>query len=354
MYLAREGADVLLVERGEAGMAASTANAGSLHVQLLSYDFDGESDRGPPIDRLALGPRSITLWREIAAAAGEGLGIRTEGGLMLAETEAEFAWLRAKVAVERSRGIEAHVLGANELRSLAPYLGPHFIGAGFAPGEGQIDPLRGTTALRRLAVQAGARLREGVEVRAITRSSAGFTVETGAGPIRAGRLVNCGGAFAGRIGAMLGVRLPVTGSVQQVIATEATAPAMRHLVAHAGRHLSLKQGDGGHVLVGGGWPGVLDGRGAPRNLRRSIEGNLWIAGRVLPGLAGMQAIRAWTGLAVEVDRAPLLGGVPEVPGLFHAVTSNGYTLAPIAGRMTADAVLGREQVAPEFTLARFN
>jgi glycine/D-amino acid oxidase-like deaminating enzyme len=193
-----------------------------------------------------------------------------------------------------------------------------------------------------------------VEVQAITRSSAGFTVETGAGPIRAGRLVNCGGAFAGRIGAMLGVRLPVTGSVQQVIATEATAPVMRHLAAHAGRHLSLKQGDGGHVLVGGGWPGVLDGRGAPRNLRRSIEGNLWIAGRVLPGLAGMQAIRAWTGLAVEVDRAPLLGGVPEVPGLFHAVTSNGYTLAPIAGRMTADAVLGREQVALEFTLARFN
>lgn len=354
MYLAREGADVLLVERGEAGMAASTANAGSLHVQLLSYDFDGESDRGPPIDRLALGPRSIALWKEIAAAAGEGLGIRTEGGLMLAETEAEFAWLRAKVAVERGRGIETHLLGANELRSLAPYLGPHFIGAGFAPGEGQIDPLRGTATLRRLAIQAGARLREGVEVRAIARAGPGFVVETGAGPIRAGRLVNCAGAFAGRIGAMLGVRLPVVGSVQQVIATEAAAPAMRHLVAHAGRHLSLKQGDGGHVLVGGGWPGVLDGRGAPRNLRRSIEGNLWVAGRVLPALAGMQAIRAWTGLAVEVDRAPLLGGVPGMPGLFHAVTSNGYTLAPIAGRMTADAVLGREQVAPEFTLARFN
>ncbi|HEX8373973.1 MAG TPA: FAD-dependent oxidoreductase, partial [Geminicoccaceae bacterium] len=118
-------------------------------------------------------------------------------------------------------------------------------------------------------------------------------------------------------------------------------------------HLSLKQGDGGHVLVGGGWPGVLDGQGSPRNLRRSIEGNLWVAGRVLPGIGGMHALRAWTGLAVEVDRAPLLGGTPGISGLFHAVTSNGYTLAPIAGRMTADAVLGRAAVPPEFTLARF-
>ena len=187
----------------------------------------------------------------------------------------------------------------------------------------------------------------------MAREAGGFRVTTAGGPIRAGRVVNCAGAFAGRIGAMLGVRLPVVGSVQQVIATEGAVPTMRHLVAHAGRHLSLKQGDGGHVLVGGGWPGTLDAKGAPRNLRRSIEGNLWVAGRVLPALAGMQAIRAWTGLAVEVDRAPLLGETPGVPGLFHAVTSNGYTLAPVAGRMTADAVLGRERVAAEFTLARF-
>ena len=70
-------------------------------------------------------------------------------------------------------------------------------------------------------------------------------------------------------------------------------------------------------------------------------------------IGGLHALRAWTGLAVEVDRAPLLGGTPGVPGLFHAVTSNGYTLAPIAGRMTADAVLGRAAVPPEFSLERF-
>ncbi|MBX9698899.1 MAG: FAD-binding oxidoreductase, partial [Acetobacteraceae bacterium] len=354
LHLAREGADVLVAERGEAGMAASTANAGSLHVQLLTYDFDGETQGGPAIDRLPLGPESIALWREIARDAGEALGIRTEGGLMLAETEAELAWLRAKAAVERRSGLGAHVLGANELRSLAPWLGPEFIGAEFCEGEGQIDPLRGTLALKTLALRAGARLAEGVEVRTIARDGAGFAVATANGTIRAGRVVNAAGPFAGRIGAMLDVALPVAGAVQQVIATEAAAPAVRHLVAHASRHLSLKQGEGGHVLIGGGWPGALDARGAPRGLRRSIEGNLWVAGRVMPGLAGLSAIRAWNGLAPEVDRAPLLGEVPGVPGFFTAVSSLGYTLAPVVGRMTAEAVLGRAAPPACFTLARFN
>ena len=355
LWLARDGADVLLVERGEAGMAASTANAGSLHVQLLSYDFGDHAiaGGGPAADTLPLGPRSIALWRQIAAEAGEGCGIRTEGGLMLAETEAELAWLRGKVGMEKARGIESHVVGANELRSLAPYLDTRFIGAAYCPAEGQIDPLRGTAALRCLVLRAGARLREGVEVQGIARADSGFAVATAAGAIRAGRVVNCAGPFAARIGAMLGVSLPVQGTVQQVIVTEAAAPAMRHLVAHASRHLSLKQGDGGHVLVGGGWPGMVDARHFPRNLRRSMEGNLWIAGRVLPALAGLHAIRAWTGINVHIDRAPILGETPGLPGFFHAVTSNGYTLGPVAGRMTADAVLGREPVPAAFSLARF-
>ncbi len=353
MNLAREGVDVLVVERGEAGMAASTANAGSLHVQLLTYDFDGEQETGPAIDRLPLGPASIALWGEIARDAGESLSIRTEGGLMLAETEEQLAWLRAKVAVERKHGIRSEVLGQNELRSLAPWLGPAFIGAEFVEGEGQIDPLRGSLAMKTLALRAGARLAEGVEVQAIARDGAGYVVTTPGGAIRAGRVVNAAGAFAGRVAGMLGADIPVMGSVQQVIATEAAAPAMRQLVAHAARHLSLKQGEGGHLLVGGGWPGVLDGKGAPRNLRRAIEGNLWVAGRVMPGIEGLHAIRAWNGLAPEVDRAPLLGEIPGLPGFFTVVTSNGYTLAPIVGRMTADAVLGRAAIPACFTVARF-
>ncbi len=81
---------MLVADRSEPGLAASTANAGSLHVQLLSYDFGDKAEAlgtaGPAAATLPLGPRSIDLWKEIARDAGESCGIRTEGGLMLAET----------------------------------------------------------------------------------------------------------------------------------------------------------------------------------------------------------------------------------------------------------------------------
>lgn len=358
LYLAREGVDVLVADRSEPGLAATTANAGSLHVQLLSYDFGDKAEAlgtaGPAMATLPLGPRSIALWREIARDAGETCGIRTEGGLMLAETEEEMAWLRGKTAAERTAGIENHVIGANELRDIAPYLAPRFLGAAFCPDEGQIDPLRGTAALLGLAHKAGARIAGGVEVTGIARDGSGYAVATEAGTIRAGRIVVAAGPWSGRIAALAGVRLPVGGLVQQVIATEPTAPLVPHLVAHAGRHLSFKQGPQGHLLIGGGWPGIHDPvSGTTRNRRDSIEGNLWIAGHVVPAVAGLSVLRAWTGLNVHVDRAPILGEAPGCPGLYAAVTSSGFTLGPVAGRMTADAVLGREAIAPDFSVARF-
>ena len=354
-FLARDGADVLLAERDEAGMAASTANAGSLHVQLLSYDFTDETpdDGGQAAHTLPLAPRSIALWKEIAAEAGEDLGIRTEGGLMLAEDAAGLEWLRRKSAMERRWGIESHVLGANELRALAPALSEHMVGADFVPAEGYGDPLRGTLAVLKLAQRHGARLLRGAEVQAITREGTAWHVRTTKGLIVAGQVVNATGPWAARIGRMVGLDLPVTGTVQQVIVTEPAPPMTKHLVALANRHLSLKQQASGGFLVGGGWFGGFDpASGRTHNLRRNIEGNLWVCARALPVLRSLSFIRSWTGINPAIDRAPILGEAPGLPGFFNAVSANGYTLGPIVGRITADAVRG-EAVDAHYRLERF-
>ncbi|MGH7086874.1 MAG: FAD-dependent oxidoreductase, partial [Acetobacteraceae bacterium] len=106
-YLAREGIDVLVAERDAFTMTASTANAGSLHVQLLAYDFSesGPADGGPAAAALPLGRESIALWTEIAGAAGESLSLVTAGGLMVAEDEGDMRWLAAKVAMEHRYGL---------------------------------------------------------------------------------------------------------------------------------------------------------------------------------------------------------------------------------------------------------
>jgi glycine/D-amino acid oxidase-like deaminating enzyme len=354
-FLARDGVDVLLAERDEAGMAASTANAGSLHVQLLSYDFTDETpeDGGQAAHTLPLAPRSIALWKEIAAEAGEDLGIRTEGGLMLAENAAGLEWLRRKSAMERRWGIESHVLGANELRALAPALSEHMVGADFVPAEGYGDPLRSTMAVLKLAQRAGARLLRGAEVQAIAREGSAWHVQTTKGLIVAGRVVNAAGPWAAGIGRMVGLDLPVTGTVQQVIVTEPAPPMTKHLIALANRHLSLKQQASGGFLVGGGWFGGFDpANGRTHNLRRNIEGNLWVCARALPVLRSLAFVRAWTGINPAIDRAPILGEAAELPGFFNAVSANGYTLGPVIGRITADAVRG-EAVDPHYRLERF-
>ena len=115
--------------------------------------------------------------------------------------------------------------------------------------------------------------------------------------ITAGRVVNATGPWAARIGRMVGLDLPVTGTVQQVIVTEPAPPLTRHLVALAHRHLSLKQQASGGFLVGGGWFGGFDpASGRTHNLRRSIEGNLWVCARVLPALRSLNIVRSWTGI----------------------------------------------------------
>jgi glycine/D-amino acid oxidase-like deaminating enzyme len=337
--LARDGRDVLVLDRGEPGQGASTANAGSLHAQLHAYDAAGDTGEDSPLAALLpLGPRAIALWREIAPDAA----IRTEGGLMLAETEAEFAWLRAKVALERARGLTSEILGPDDLRSAAPWLGEGFAGAAFCPEEGQMDPLAGMVALLRAVRASGARIEGGVSVAALRREGAGFVATTNAGGIRAGRVVNAAGPWAARIAAMLGLSLPVRGAVQQVLVTEAAPVMLRPLVLHAGRRLSLKQGEPGHLILGGAWPGDWDAaRGVTRNRRSSIEGNLAVARDVFPALDRLHLLRAWTGLNVHLDGPPQIGEDPRCPGLFHAVTFNGWTLAPVLGELIADAIAGR-------------
>jgi len=340
---AREGFGTILAERGEPGQGASTANAGSLHIQLHAYDSAGASE-GPQsaaAQVLALGPRSVALWRDIARESAEPLAIRVDGGLMLAETAAQLAALADKVAMERDFGVDSHLLGANELRARFPWLaGGKFAGAAFCAEEGQMDPLRGLSALLALTRAAGVVLRSHAPVTAIAREGSRFVAQTPEGPIRAARVVNAAGPWANHIATMLGAPIPVRATVQQVIATEAASrDLLRPLVLHAGRHLSLKQGEAGHLILGGAWPGELDAKARPRNRRASIEGNLFVARSVLPAIDALHVLRAWTGINVLIP-GPILGADPRVPGLFHAVTFNGWTLAPVIAELLAEQMRG--------------
>jgi glycine/D-amino acid oxidase-like deaminating enzyme len=358
-WLAREGIETMVVERGDLNLQASGANAGSLHVQLLSFDFGRNAPAGGnrAADTLPLGPASIALWQEIQRDTGEDLEVKVSGGLMLAETDDDVAFLKAKIELEKSRGIEAELIGANELRQLEPCIGDVAIAAEWCPGEGKINPLRATYAVVASAKEMGARFRRGSDVQSIEREGAGWKVTTSRGEIRCRRIVNAAGPWAAEVAAKAGITIPVRGAPLQMIVTEPTAPTLGRVVAHAARHLTLKQMASGAFMVGGGWTAGLDERQKlSRALRSSVEGNLWVASRVVPALADLHAVRIWAGMNVNIDRAPILGEVPGLPGFYNCVSSNGYTLAPVLSRLTAEMIAGRSTSLPvePYSIRRFS
>lgn len=345
LFLARAGEDVVVLERAYPGGLASGGNAGSLHAQLLSFDHGARAEAGgaPAARTLPLQRDSILLWQQLEKELGRDFEMKITGGLMVAETEDHLRFLEEKTRVERQMGIECHVIGKTELQRLEPLLSPRMIGAAYCPLEGKINPLVATRHVLDAAVATGARVFDRTEVLAIERDGSGYRIMTSRGLIRAGRVVNAAGAFASRIGRMLGLEVPVFGAPLQMVVTEAAAPAISHLVAHADRHLTLKQAANGNFLIGGGWTAGLDPvHSHPRPLLSSIEGNLWVAQHVVPGLRKLHVIRTWAAMNINIDGAPILGEHPAMPGFFNAVTSNGFTLGPIVGQLTAQLVLGRD------------
>jgi glycine/D-amino acid oxidase-like deaminating enzyme len=136
--------------------------------------------------------------------------------------------------------------------------------------------------------------------------------------------------------------LPVHSAPLQMIVTETAPVLVKQLVAHADRHLSLKQAATGGLIIGGGWTASYDDkRRFNTTLRQSVEGNLWVAQRVLPQMQGLRVLRTWAAMNINIDGAPILGEAPNVKGFYNAVTSNGYTLSPVVARMTVDLLQGR-------------
>ena len=358
LFLARRGHAVAVIDRGYPNTGASGANAGSLHAQLLSFDFGAKAEAGggPAAHTLPFQRDSILLWQQLERELGTDFEIVITGGLMLAENELALRFLDAKTKLEASYGIECHMIGAHEVRNCEPHLTTGIVGASWCPLEGKINPLVATHGILEAIQALGVFVGTAAEVTAIERQSSGFRVITSRGAIRAGRVVNAAGAFAARIGAMAGVKVPVFGAPLQMIVTEATAPTLSCLVAHADRHLSLKQAANGTFVVGGGWTAGLDPvHHHPRPLRTSIEGNLWVAQHVLPTLRKLHVVRTWAAMNINIDGAPIVGEHPAVPGFFNTVTSNGYTLGPVMGQTTAELIVDGQasRDISNFQIARF-
>ncbi|WMS42923.1 FAD-dependent oxidoreductase [Acuticoccus sp. MNP-M23] len=357
LFAARTGARVLVLDRGRINGEASGGNAGSLHLQLLSWDFGAKALAGgsPALLTLPLQKESIALWGELEDQLGADFEMRVTGGLMVAEDETQMAFLRDKAAAEGRHGIHTEVVGRDEIRTLVPAISERMVAGAWCPGEGKINPLAATAALARAAKAAGVTVEELTPVTALNADGEFYRVATPRGTIEARRVLVAAGGWSAHITRLLGVDVPVRGAPLQMVVTETAPPLVPCLLAHADRHLTMKQSDAGTLLIGGAWTARTGPTGQPQVLPESLEGNLWVAARTIPAVAGLSVVRSWAAMNIDIDTAPLLSALPGHPRVVVAATANGYTLGPFMGREAAAAVLsGRlRQDLGGLTLDRF-
>jgi glycine/D-amino acid oxidase-like deaminating enzyme/bacterioferritin-associated ferredoxin len=356
LYLARRGLNVLLLEAGTANGEASGGNAGSLHLQLLPFDFRADETQSPAATTLPLQSLGIRLWQELEEQLDADFELIISGGLMLADNEPDLEFLRRKAALEKRVGVTTELLSAAETRRLLPGVAPHIVGSAYCAGEGKINPLLATPQLLAAALHAGAMLRERTVVTNIDATGSGYRLQTSRGTVNCRRVVNAAGGWADRIAGMLGVSLPVRPAPQQMLVTQAVAARLPFLLSVAGRHLSMKQAANGNLIIGGGWPASFDEQRERSHTRRdSIAGNLWVAQRVYPVVRQLDLIRSWGAVGVMIDGAPIVGELPDFPGFYNVVGANGYTMAPALGMLIAELITSGDasvDLAP-FGVARF-
>jgi sarcosine oxidase subunit beta len=182
--------------------------------------------------------------------------------------------------------------------------------------------------------------------------------------VAAGAVLNAAGAWAGEIGALAHLHLPIFAVPLSMNVIERAAPLIPHLVQHASQRLTLKQVAAGNVLVGGGWPSRFSRDGSAMNTQlraepvvENVMANLSLAARLVPAIGRLHLLRSWTGITgITTDQMPLLGAVPEAPGFFVAAGGAAFTHGPTYARLVSELILeGRPSVGIDlYSPARFS
>jgi glycine/D-amino acid oxidase-like deaminating enzyme len=341
ILLAEAGASVTLIDAGI--NAGSDANAGSLHVQMQSRFMRLYPDQVSSIEAaLPFYRAAVEEWVRLDAELG-GVELVRNGGLMLAENAEQLAFLEQKAAREAAKGLSVEILDRAALDEIAPWLGPQIIGAELCRDEGKLNPLLANHLLRSRADAAGVVRLTGTVARVIL-TPLGVEAITPDATLEADRVVVAAAWGSGRLVDGFGVTIPSRAEPLHMNITEPGAPAIKHLVQHAERSITLKQLRSGQIVIGGGWPATNRGDRLPPDVRHdSMLRNVALAARLAPAISGLKVIRTWAGMNTTIDGASVIGPLPGTDRIIMAIPGDaGYTLGPLVARMAAAVVLGTQ------------
>lgn len=335
--LAKAGLRVVVLDRqGPAeGAAASATSAGGVRQQ-------GRDPRELPLAMAA-----IQTWATLEQELAADLHYRRGGNLRVIESDEDLATIERQVEAERAAGLDVEIIGGARLHALAPALAPGVIAAASCPSDGQADPVLTTRAFAAAAERLGAQIAARCPAeRLLLRAGRIAGVQTPSGEITAPRVLLAAGVWSVALAQTVGLELPLHPLALQMLLSEPAPAVLTQVLGGTGRRrLSLKQLPGGEFLIGGGWPGDGNVPAASCSVRpESVTASWAEATAIVPAVGQTQIARSWCGLeAGSFDGVPLVGAVPEIPGLYLAAgfSGHGFALAPATGQQLAELLQDR-------------
>ncbi|MFC7462625.1 NAD(P)/FAD-dependent oxidoreductase [Hydrogenophaga defluvii] len=349
---------VLVLERGQIGTGTTSQSSGILRTH---YSV---------VENIELAQRSWHSFEHFAELLQDddaSAGLVKCGYLIAVPDGPKLAPLRQALAAQQARGIPIQYLDAQQATERLPIC--RFDDAaliGFEPEAGFADAYLVATSYARAARRLGVRFMEGVAVQGLVRDGDRVTgVVTDAGVFHAPVVVSTQNMWASELHAWSGIHVPLAPERHRVIALEGPeaysyqmpvykdlgSPGMLYCRSYGGRQMLVSEGTAGEVLAG------PDNEQGDVPMDYVAELGEQVAER-FPSFAEAGLASAWTGVYdVTPDWNPVLGSVPDVPGLVvgFGFSGHGFKLSPALGRVLAQAALGLPtdvSLAP-YALARF-
>ena len=335
-HLAARGCtDVLILEQAETEISGSTARS----VAGVRHQFSTEVNV-----RLSLyGVERLTHFTEEIGGNAE---LKQIGYLFLIDDPATWAEYQHSVAMQRRLGAHVELLTPEEAARFVPEMrSAGLAGATYGPDDGYCDPYGVASGYLKRARELGARLLRATPAIGIERDDQRVTaVTTPGGQISCDLVVNAAGSWAGEVGALAGLNIPVRPYRRCVYMTEPFAPfpGPIPLTIDVGSGFYMRK-EQANVLFG------MSNLAEPPSHNLQIDWE-WLDTVLECGLArfpileraGLAEKLCWAGsYEITPDNMPILGRHPALPNYLDASGFSGHGImhSPATGLLIAEEIL---------------
>jgi len=207
-HLAKLGwADVVLVDKDELTSGSTWLAAGN--VPQYSKSYNGTRIHNYPVQ----------LYPTLEKETGLDTGWHSCGSLRIALEKERLVEYKHVVEKDKTLGINSRWVTPEEIREIYPLIDTQdVLGGLFHPDDGHVDPASVTQALAKGATMRGAEIYRFNPVADTSRTASGeWIVHARNGDITCEYIVNCGGLWAAKLGAMVGLDLPILAMEHQHI-----------------------------------------------------------------------------------------------------------------------------------------